>query len=262
LNLSLALPVLALTGALAAPPAAEDLTLVWKVSAEKGAPGSRTQYITSNRMRSSEGEKDFIADLQAGKITMIDHKKKQYSETTMAELEAAMQKAGDRMRAASVLLQDAVARMPPEMQKRLGQGAAPGLAVSVTMGGTRRIAGYEAQQYTLSLGDVLSTEMWNTKELPLPVQDPGQFRKLAAIGLPQVNGMDKVFGEMKKIEGLSLAQTTRSQVLGQTTTTTSEVTEVRRTPIPPSTFDVAAIAPGYARVESPLARLGQAPPGS
>jgi hypothetical protein len=262
LDVSLIVPTLALAARLAAPPGALDLTLVWRVTAERGAPGSRTQYITSTRMRSSEGDKDFIADLEAGKITMIDHGKKQYSETTMAELEVAMQRAGDRMRAANDALRDAVAKMPPEMQKRLGQTAAPGLVVTVTKGAVRRIAGYEAQQYTLSLGDVVTTEMWNTKDLPLPVQDPGQFRKLAAIGLPQVTGMDKVFGEMKKIEGLSLAQTTRSQVLGHTSSTTSEVTEVRRAPIPASTFDVAAIAPGYRKVESPLARMGQAPPGS
>jgi hypothetical protein len=213
-------------------------------------------------MRSAEGDKDFIADLATGSITMIDHKKKQYSETSMAEIEVAMQKAGARMQEANAKLQEAIARMPPEMQKRLGQGAAPGLSVSVTKGGTRKIAGYDAQQYTLSLGEVVTTEMWNTKDLPLPVHDPGEFRRLAAIGLPQVRGMDKVFGEMKKIEGLSLAQTTRSQLLGSTSTTTSEVTEVRRGPLPASTFDVAGITRGYRKVESPLARMGQSPPGS
>jgi hypothetical protein len=247
---SLRLSALVLVGALAAPLQAEDLTLVWSITGPKGAPGFRTQYITA------------IADLAAGRITMIDHRKRQYSETTMAEIEEALQKAGARMQEATARMQEMIARMPPEMQQKLGQVAAPGAGVTVTRGGTRRIAGYDAQQYTLSLGDAVSTEMWNTKDLPLPVQDPGEFRKLAAIGLPRVQGMDRVFGEMKKIEGVSLAQTTRSKIMGQTTVTTSEVTEVRKGRIPAATFDVAAIAPGYRKVDSPLARVGQAPPGS
>jgi hypothetical protein len=74
--------------------------------------------------------------------------------------------------------------------------------------------------------------------------------------------MDKASAEMKKIEGLSLVQTTRSTLLGHTSITTSEVSEVRKGAIPASSFDVAAIAPGYRKVESPLARMGQAPPGS
>jgi hypothetical protein len=181
LGLPLRLSALALAGALTAPLGAEDLTLVWKITGQKGPPGSRTQYITSTRMRSTEGDKDFIADLDAGKITMIDHKKKQYSETTMAELEAAMQKAGARMQEASARMQEVIGRMPPEMQKKLGQVAAPGLAVTVTNGGSRRIAGYDAQQYTLSLGEIVSTEMWNTATCRFLSMTPG-VPEAAAIG--------------------------------------------------------------------------------
>ena len=39
-------------------------------------------------MRRNEGDTDIIVDVAAGKITMIDHKKKEYSEITLAEMEA------------------------------------------------------------------------------------------------------------------------------------------------------------------------------
>ena len=262
MGLSARVHALALAGALAAPLCAEDLTLVWKVSGRGDAPGKRTQYIGAHGMRSAEGDKDFIADLSAGKITMIDHRKKEYSETTLGEIEAAMQRASARMREASARMQDDdrddATRDP---RRSWARARAPGLAVSVTKGGTRRIAGYEAQQYTLSLGEAVTTEMWNTKELPLPVQDPGEFRKLAAIGLPSVQGMDEVFVEMKKVEGVSLAQTTRSQLLGRTIDD-----HERGHRGPQGTHSRRDIRRGRDRsrirkVPSPLARLGSAPPG-
>lgn len=228
---------------------AEDLTLVWKTSGKTGPEGTRTQYISAHRMRNAEEGKDFIADIAAGRITLIDHRKKEYSEATVAEIEAAMQQAAARM-------QEMTDKMPPALREKLALGVAPNLPVLVTKGATRKIAGYDAQQYTLSVGDSLKTEMWNTKELPLPVVDAGEFRKLAALGLVQMQGMDKLVEEMKKVEGVSLAQSTSFKMMGHTSQTESEVTEVRKGPIPASTFDVAALAPGYKKVESPLTRMG------
>ena len=73
---------------LAGPLVAQDLTLIFK---ETGASGQKTstQYFTKDRLRHNFADHDTIFEYATGKITNIDHKKKEYSEITLAEMEAA-----------------------------------------------------------------------------------------------------------------------------------------------------------------------------
>ena len=66
-------------------------------------------------MRTSDGHGDLIFEYATGKMTQIDHKKKQYSETTLAELEAAMRAASGEMKKMAAQLE----AMPPEMRKKM-----------------------------------------------------------------------------------------------------------------------------------------------
>ena len=50
-------------------------------------------------MRSGDAEHETIVEYAAGKITSIDHKKKEYSEITLAEMDAAMKQAQAKMEA-------------------------------------------------------------------------------------------------------------------------------------------------------------------
>lgn len=262
MRLTLRVPVFVLAAAVAAPLAADDLTLVWKVTGKGESPSARTQYLSATKMRNADGERDLVVDLASGTLATIDHKKKEWSETTVAEMDAAMQRMSAQMEGANAKMQEALAKMPPEMREKLGKSMGSmgqTLAPTVTKGGTRKILGYDAQQYTVSMGDTVTMETWNTRDLKLPIQDPGQFRRLAAISLPHMQGMDKIAEEMKKIEGFNLAQTTSFKILGQTRQSASEVTKIDKGPIPASTFDVAALTRGYKKVDSPFTRMGNRP---
>ena len=82
-------------GLLPSPAFAQDLTLVYKETESGALP---TQYFTKERMRRNGPEGDSIVEYATGKITTIDHKKKEYSEITLAEAEARMKEARRRWR--------------------------------------------------------------------------------------------------------------------------------------------------------------------
>ena len=70
----------------ALPVLAEDLTIVSKETSGNAPEKTTSQYFTKERMRNNSGDHDMIFEYGTGKITNIDHKKKEYSEITLAEL--------------------------------------------------------------------------------------------------------------------------------------------------------------------------------
>lgn len=244
--------------AVAALPAfAEDLTIVSKETSSNGPERTTSQYFTKERVRHNMGDRDTIFEYAAGKITQIDHKKKEYSEVTVAEMEAQMQKMAAEMEKANAQLQNLPPAVREKMEAMMGGGAG---AVTVTKGGTRKVAGYDTQQYTIAMGPNMKTEIWNTTalQLPVPEADLKKFMSFAGSMAPMANnpmfkGLSKLTDEMKKIQGFALARTTELHIMGKTTTTTSEATEVKQGPVPASVF---AIPAGYKKVDSPMAKMG------
>ena len=104
-------------------------------------------------MRTGDAQSETIVEYGPGKITAIDHKKKEYSETTLAEMEAAMKEAAAKMEAASAQMKEQMANMPPAVREKMEKmmGGAAG-AVTVTKGGTRQVAGYTCQDYVVADG--------------------------------------------------------------------------------------------------------------
>ena len=51
-----------------------------------GAPTTSTQYIGTDRVRTSDGENDVIVEVGTGRLTVINHKKKEYYEVTREEM--------------------------------------------------------------------------------------------------------------------------------------------------------------------------------
>ena len=70
-------------------------------------------------MRTSDAERDTIIEYGPGRITSIDHKKKEYSEITLAEMEAAMKAAAAQMEQANAQMQQQMANMPPAMREKM-----------------------------------------------------------------------------------------------------------------------------------------------
>jgi hypothetical protein len=240
---------------LAVPALAEDLTIVYKTTG-LGASTTSTNYYSSEKMRTGNAENETIVEYASGKITSIDHKKKEYSEITLAEMEAAMKAAAAQMEQANAQM----ASMPPAVRQKMEQmmgGAAA--SVTVTKGGTRQVAGYTCQDYTVAMGPSMTTKVCATTaiQFPAPNVDYRKFTSFAGAGAamannPMFKNMEKLGAEMKKIEGFTIADSSSMKIMGKSIDTSKEAVEIKKGPIPASAFDVAAIAKGYKKVAHPV----------
>ena len=230
-------PAAVLAAALALPAlaAAEDLTIVSKVGNPKsGASGTQTQYISSQRIRTADTDTDTILDLASGKLTLVNNKKKEYSETSLDELRAFMGQL------------DAAMANNPLMERMMGKTA----AVSVTKGaGAKKIAGYDTQQYVLTMGENMRFEIWAAPGLETPAQYFDARKALYATMGPIGKRFDAMFEEMKKIKGFPLATTMDYKMMMVQQQTLTEATEVRRGTIDAAVFAVPA---GFKKVDSPF----------
>ena len=226
---------LALAAAFAPLLAAEDLTVVSKVTVGDKSSTS-TQYMTSTKSRTNDGQSDSIIDFPTGKMTFIDHKAKTYWETTLEEMAAYM----DR------LYRDVKGN--PMLEKMFGGSD----DVTVERGQkSRKIAGYDCDDYTLSMGPSFEFEVCAAKGLqPPPQYYEGRKLSYASMG-PMGQRFSKMFDEMKKIKGYPIATDMDADMGMVKIQTSSEATEVKKTPIPASTFDIPA---GYAKKPSPFKR--------
>jgi len=246
----------------ALPVLAEDLTIVYKTTGQ-GGPGKSTSYYSAERMRTSDAERDTIIEYGAGRIVSIDHKKKEYSEITLAEMEAAMKAAAAKMDEANAQMKEQMANMPPAVREKMEQmmGGAGG-AVTVTKGGTRQVAGYTCQDYAVAMGQSMTTKICATTALqfPAPSVDYRKFASFAGSASamannPMFKSMGKMVEEMKKIEGFTIAESTSMKVMGRSMDTSKEAVEIKKGPIPAAAFDVAVIAKGYKKVAHPVTKM-------
>ena len=249
----------AVASLLAGPALAEDLTIVSKTTGAGGG-GTSTQYFSSDKVRTGDADSETIMDYAAGKIVSVDHKKKEYSEITFAEMEAGLKAAAAKMDEASAQMQQQMASMPPAMREKMEQmmgGAAS--AVTVTRGGTRQVAGYSCQDYTLAMGAAMTTKICATTALQYPM-DYRKYQALAGSAAamannPMFKSMGKMADEMKKIEGFTIAESTSMKMMGRSMESSKEAVEIKKGPIPAAAFDVAAITKGYKKVAHPVTKL-------
>jgi hypothetical protein len=236
------LALAALSIALPRPAAAEDLTIVSTVNTPRGTTRTQTQYLSGSRLRMSGDERDTIVDLVSGKITLLDNRRKEYSETTLAELRAFL----DQM--------DAAMAGRPIVDGAIGSTA----SVSVEKGASgRKVAGYDTDPYTLTMGDSLRMEVWMTTALQPPPHYFDARKILYATRGPIGRRYDRLYDEMKKIAGFPLATALDSRMRVTRRQVSTEATEVRKGPIPESTFAAPA---DYTKIESPFG--GGRPPRS
>jgi hypothetical protein len=185
-------------------------------------------------MRMSGDERDTIVDLGSGQITILDHRRKEYSATTLDELRAFLDQIDSAMAGR------------PIFDRAIGATA----SVSVEKGtGGKKVAGYDTEPYTLTMGDSMRMEVWTTTALEPPARYFDARKVLYASIGPLGRRFDRLFDEMKKIKGFPLAtaldyrmRVTRRQV-------STEATEVRKGPIPDSVFAAPA---DYKKIESPF----------
>jgi hypothetical protein len=247
---------------LAVPAFAEDLTIVFKTTGTGGV-GTTTHYYSSEKMRTGDADSETIVEYAAGRITAIDHKKKEYSEITLAEMETAMKEAQAKLDQTNAQMKQQMASMPPAVREKMEQmmgGVAS--SVTVTKGGTRQVAGYTCQDYAVAMGQAMTTKICATTALnpPAPNVDYRKYASFAGSAAtmannPMFKNLGKMADEMKKIEGFTIAESTSMKMMGRSMDSSKEAVEIKKGPIPASAFDVATIAKGYKKVPHPVTKM-------
>jgi hypothetical protein len=174
-----------------------------------------------------------------------------------------MKQAAAKMEEASKQMERQMASMPPAVREKMEQmmgGAAS--TVTVSKGGSRQVAGYTCQDYTIAMGQTMTTKLCATTALafPAPNVDYRRFASFAGsagamANNPMFKGMSKMADELKKIEGVTIAEATSVKVMGRSMDSSKEAVEIKKGPIPASAFDVAAIAKGYKKVAHPVTKM-------
>lgn len=218
----------------AGPLSGDDLTILSTVTAGDSVTDS-TQYLTSEYARSHSGQSDSIVHFPTGKMTMIDHKKKEYWESSLDEMTAYWKKLTRDMKGT-----------PMEAMFGFGED------VEVEkLPGKRKIAGYDCQRYSLSLGDVLEVDLWASTSLEPPARYfDGRKISAAAMG-PMGQLFEKMYDELKKIKGFPLSTAVILRTPVSRTQTLEEAVEVKKGSIPASTFQVPS---GYKKKKSPFTK--------
>jgi hypothetical protein len=253
------------TLALAVPAAADDLTIVFKVTHGNDAPMMATSYLSSDHARIITGDgHEFIADLKNGDVTVIDGRKRQYFVVTRQDMDQLQARMQQQMNSPEMQrAQEQMKNLPPEVQKKM-QAMMGGLASAMTVektGPTRKIAGYNCETWTIAVGGVSKNVECVTTELPLPAEAWQAYQDMAtrtrnmtaALG-PMAKGISDMQQKMKDMKGFPLSSTATTSVLGHSTTTTTEAVEVKRGAVPASAWQVPA---GYTKVDSPMAKAGR-----
>jgi len=235
-HLSRSIAVLACGAALSALAAAEELTIVSKMTVKQGAPTTSTQYIAADRVRTSDGENDAIVEVGTGRLTVINHKKKEYYEVTREEMQASMQK----------LEQQMSGPMGAMMEKMMGGKAGE---VTVAKGTARKVAGYDCTNYTFTLGENMKYENCMTQALQLPVAYYDALKSPYAMMGPMGKRFEKVFDAMREVKGVPIAMSSTVNMMGMNMQVASEATEIRKGAIPATAFQIPA---GYKKKETPF----------
>jgi hypothetical protein len=248
--------------AAALPAAADDLTIVSKMTRDGGEATTATSYLSSDhaRMVQPDGQ-EAILDLKTGSITVIDGRKREYFVVTRQDMDQMKAKMQQTMNSPEMQrAQEQMKNLPPEVQKRMQgmMGAVAGSFDVKKTGTSRKVAGYNCDNWAITLGQFSKTEQCVTTEIPVPVQTWDAYRDfaesmrnmMASMG-PMAKGMADMAEKMKQMRGFPLATTTTSSFMGRSVNTSSEVVEIKKGSIPASAWDPPA---GYKRVDNPMLR--------
>ena len=236
--------------------AADDLTVVSNVTTNGKPAGSETNYLSNDHIRTSRaGGTDMIINLKTGVMTTIDEKKKTYYEVTKQDMQAMQAKMAEKMN-------------DPKMKQAMAmmQGMSNSMAGSTEVrktGASRKVAGFACEEWSISMGGMMTMTECVTNDLQYPVQSwaaladfqESMRKSMSGSGFgPSAKASADFAEKMKSIKGFPVASSSTVGAGGVKMTTSSEVTEVRHTAIAASIWEVPA---GFAKVENPMMRAFQ-----
>ena len=234
--------------------AADDLTVISNATLNGKPSGTETQYISSDHIRTSHASgKEIIINLKSGVMTNIDDKKKTYYDVTKQDMENFQAKMNEKMN-------------DPKMKQAMSmmQGMSTSMAASTEVkktGVSRKVAGFGCDEWSIKMSAMMTMTECVTNDFKYPVQSwaalqefsESMRKSMSGFGPSAKSGAD--FAEkMKSIHGFPVATSTLVDAGVTKMTTTSEVIEVRHTPIPDSTWQVPA---GFTKVDNPMMKAFQ-----
>jgi Domain of unknown function (DUF4412) len=233
---------------------AEDLTIVASLTRNGQPAGTQTSYLSADKIRMAQADgQEFMLDAASGNMTTIDTKKKQYSVVTPQDLQAMMTKMQEQARK----IDEQMKNMPPQARAMMEKLGGSGMTVEKT-GPSRTVAGLSCETWTMTFGEIAKTEQCLSKAVAVPTQAWTRYREFAEQmqamlrSMGRAKGLDDLKEKMQGMEGFPLATTTTAKFLGKSQSSASEVTEIRKGPIPASAFEIPA---GFKQVASPMQKM-------
>ena len=237
--------------------AAQGLTIVSKTT-NNGESSTTTSYISEDHARFAAGEVDVIIDGKTSQMTTLDSRKKTYYVTTKQDIDALAAKVHEQMNSPEMKrAQEAMKNLPPEQRKRMEAAMGAMMSTNVEKVGTSRtIAGYKCDDFIMTIGQLSKTEECVTNDLKFPPQVWTMYRNFAdsmkSLMGPMGANVTAMREQMMKIKGFPLVSKTTVSVMGRSSVTSTEVTEIRNGSIPASAFEIPA---GYTRIDNPMTKM-------
>ena len=239
--------------------ASQGLTIVAKMTRDDGTTMTTTSYISEDHARwSGGGEGEVILNAKSSEMIIINNSKKTYSVITKKDIDEMAAKIQEQMNSPQMKqAQEAMKNLPPEQRKRMEAAMGSMMTMNVEkIGTTHTIAGYKCEDWVTTMGQFSKTVQCVSTEVKYPPQAWGIYRDFAdsmktlmsAMG-PMKPNMDSMMEQMKKMKGIPLSSKTTVSVMGHTSTSSTEVTDIKNGSIPDSAWEIPA---GYTKVENEM----------
>jgi len=179
-------------------------------------------WIGDKKLRMDQGSSSTIVDVVAGKMMLLDHDDKTYTEVDLPV--------------------DLAALMPPGMAEQMA--AMLDFDVTVTPSDeTKKVGEWNAKRYDLKMTSAmmsLETVIWASTETPI---DQAAFFDLFSVVMSLQPGMDGMLEQMRRIDGYVVSQEAAMSMkfMGDTTVGSSDVvTSIEKVDAPAGIYDPPA----------------------
>lgn len=228
--------------------ASDDMTIVSKTTLNGKPSGTTTSYVTSDHSRSGEtGGHEMIIDAKSGTMTTLDGAKKTYYTVTKQDMDDFNAKMKERMSSPE-------AKKGMEMMQGMAGEMAKSYEVKKT-GETRKVGAWTCEEWVITMGEMFTMKECVTSEVKYNPRASEAFRAFgermrgSSPFAPVVKDGESLSDKMKTIKGFPVATSTTTNVMGNKSTTESEVIEINHSAIPASTWEPPA---DYKKVANPM----------
>ncbi|MDH3892211.1 MAG: DUF4412 domain-containing protein [candidate division Zixibacteria bacterium] len=188
---------------------------------------TNTIWLSENNARLDAGDTAAMILLgDVGKLVQLDHTNKQYSEIVLGEI---AESTDPQMKQMLSMLTMTVVVSPTGDKQKIGEWNCHKYIIEKKMGMMQS-----------------STEVWATGDIEINTEVYHKILNSLMAYMPDYENAIKQFG---KIKGLTVKETTTTEVMGQTMRSSSELVDVEKEDAPKDAF---TIPEGYTQVAMPM----------